>query len=329
MRELIDLFILDLFQGLYLSIQDQLSVFLNDAQALTAIFMLLYLSYKAYEMMVGDEGLEIMPLLRPFGLALVIIFWVEFIDLIRYPLNIVTEKSRSLFYTRVSEVDALQIERLELIETVSQQIIQRSAELEELKEADDEKWYEKIGVDFSSLFDSIKGYYAILISRARFHIIQFLEFLVVTFFQVCSYLVFFLQVIFSGILVLFGPFAFAFSVLSGFRDAYIHWIARFISVGLYSSIAYIIMSIAFVIVEYGMQREIDLLKYVLENEMAFLAYISAYDGGSNFLIISLLVGGLTMLCIPVIATWIITTSGVGHAMGNMARGAAILTSSMR
>jgi hypothetical protein len=111
-------------------------------------------------------------------------------------------------------------------------------------------------------------------------------------------------------------------VLPGFRDAYIHWIARYLSVSLYSTIGYIVMALCMVVVQYGIERETELLRYVLSNEVAFILYVSQNDGGANFFIISLLLGAMVMLTIPVISTWIISTSGVSQAIGQMAMGAS-------
>ena len=36
-------------------------------------------------MMVGDKQLEIMPLLRPFGLAMIIIWWGAFVKMVAFP----------------------------------------------------------------------------------------------------------------------------------------------------------------------------------------------------------------------------------------------------
>ena len=322
MREIIDKNILDLFQGLFLAITDHLSVFINDAQALTAIFMLLYFGIKAYGMMVADEPLQIMPLLRPFGLAMVIIMWGSFIGLINYPAQYISDKSKGLFQYRIEKVDAVMQQRMALIDSVGRRLIESSAEVEQVKDGSkDEDWMEVLGIDFDALFDQMKGYFILITAKMRFFFLQAVEFLVITIFQVLSYLVFFVQIIFAGILILLGPFAFAFSVLPGFKDAYIQWIARYISVSLYSTIGYIVMSMSMVVVQYGIEREIELLRYVLGNEAAFILYVSHNDGGSFFFIVSLLIGGLTMLTIPVISTWIISTSGVSHAISQMTLGA--------
>ena len=122
-------------------------------------------------------------------------------------------------------------------------------------EVKDKKWYD-FSIDFSAIGDKIAGLYVYVVAKVKMIMFNIIEFIVVTFWQVCTYFVFFLQIIFTGILVILGPLAFAFSVLPAFRDAYIQWIARFVSVSLYSCIAYIVLSISLVVMQYGIEREI-------------------------------------------------------------------------
>src|SRR5690554_6800237 len=71
--------------------------FIADAQALCAIFMLVFFAIKTYEMMAGDKQLEVMPLLRPFGLVMVILWWPTFTRVVAYPTDIVANKTEVLF----------------------------------------------------------------------------------------------------------------------------------------------------------------------------------------------------------------------------------------
>ncbi|AKD01910.1 plasmid transfer protein [Pontibacter korlensis] len=323
MRELIDKAIFDLFDGLFFHIQDLVGVFLYDAQALCAISMLLYFGLEAYKMMAGDAPLRIMPLLRPFALTLVIVFWPGFIDAVNLPLQLVNDQAKGMYGAQVDQVEDLHRERLALVDSVARKLSESSAEFERVeREASDASWYETMGIDLQPLFNKMKGYYLMLMAKLHFTAMMVAEWVVISIFQVCAYMIYFLQIIFAGILVILGPFSFALSVLPGFRDSYLTWIARYISVGLYSGLGYIIMSIAFVLVKYGLMKEIDILKAVLESEELFIAYVSFPSGGISFYIVSLLVGGLAMLTIPIISTWIVHTTGVGNAISAMAGGAA-------
>ncbi|UZR99617.1 plasmid transfer protein [Chondrinema litorale] len=321
MREIIDEGMLDLLGGMYSSMEISYLFFAAEVQGLCAIFMFLHFGVKSYGMMVGDQRLQVLPLLRPFAIAMVVIFWGQFVSIINEVTGIITNTSKVVFEMKVSTIDALQLERMELIDDIATKLIESSAELENVQESDDESWYETLGVDFSSLLDPIKGYYIIIISKFRFMLVQLIEFLVLTIFQVSTYIVFFLQAIFSAVLVTFGPFSFAISILPAFKDAYVHWLSRFVAVALYSAIGYLVLFLSLTIVQYGMMQEIEFLKYVMDNEAAFIAYVSSNDGGTSFYIIGLLLGSLGMLSVPVISTWIVATSGVGSAITGALHGA--------
>ncbi|WP_257213912.1 hypothetical protein [Sphingobacterium sp. 1.A.5] len=61
--------VMHFLKGMKNTIWTHFDTFITDAQALAAIFMLIFFAIKSYEMMAGDKKMEIMPLLRPFGLA--------------------------------------------------------------------------------------------------------------------------------------------------------------------------------------------------------------------------------------------------------------------
>ncbi|TPE39716.1 plasmid transfer protein [Pontibacter mangrovi] len=323
MRELIDQAVFELFDELFGHIQELVGVFLYDAQALCAVCMLLYFGLEAYKMMAGDARLRVIPLLRPFALTLVVVFWPAFIDTVNMPLQVVNHQAKGLYASQVDQVEDLHRERLALVDSVARQLTESSAEFERIEaEASDASWYETMGIDLQPLFDKMKGYYLMLLAKLHFAAMMVVEWCVLTVFQCCAYIVYFLQIVFAGILVILGPFSFALSVLPGFKDAYLTWIARYISVGLYSGLGYLVMSISFVLVKFGLMKEIDVLRAVLSDPELFMAYVSFPSGGISFYLVSLLVGGLSMLTVPVISTWIVRTTGVSAAVGTVAGGAA-------
>ena len=259
MNELIDKFLFELFDGLRDKTTVLFGEFIADAQALAAIFMLLYFGVESFKMMSGDKKLEIIPLLRPFALGLVLMFWIPFINLISYPGELLTAQSKAMFTNQIDEVELLSRNRYALIDSVAVELLHTSLEVERAEnEVKDKKWYD-FSIDFSAIGDKIAGLYVYVVAKVKMIMFNIIEFIVVTFWQVCTYFVFFLQIIFTGILVILGPLAFAFSVLPAFRDAYIQWIARFVSVSLYSCIAYIVLSISLVVMQYGIEREIEIL----------------------------------------------------------------------
>lgn len=333
MNELLDPHLFDLFTGLQMKTTKIFGAFVGDAQALAAIFMLLYFGLESFKLMTGDKKLEMMSLLRPFALGLVLMLWVipgkekdsGFVGVISYPGQVLTAQAKGLYEDQLLNVEMLSRNRYALIDSVAMELMQTSLEVERAEnEAKDKKWYE-FGIDFSAIGDKLAGLYVYVIAKFKMIMFNIIEFLVVTFWQVCTYFVFFIQIIFTGILVALGPLAFAFSVLPAFRDAYIQWLARFVSVSLYSCIGYIVLYLSLIVMEYGIEREIEILEYALSNEAAFVMYVAMTSGGVNSFILTAILGGLGMLTIPFVSTWIVSTTGIGQAVGGMVGGAVMAT----
>jgi hypothetical protein len=323
MNELFDRNLLDLFQGLWAKSVDDWDLFIVDAQALACVFMLLYFAAKAYPMMAGDKPLELMPLLRPFALALVIIFWVEFVTTITYPFDTITNTARGKFYEQLDDIEALARHRYALIDSVSMELITTSLEVERAEDENrsmGEKILSAVGIDLEEIANRISGLWLLVQARLKFTFCMLIERIVIIFFQFCTYIVFFLQIIFASVMVILGPIAFALSVLPAFRDTYIYWLSRYIGISLYSAVGYVILSVSLLILEYGLEKEIEILQYVLNNEAAFFMYVTKMSGDITLFVVTALVGGVSMLTVPVVSTWIVQTSGAGQAIGTMAGG---------
>src|ERR1700749_5008561 len=91
--------------GLKASIWTHFDLFIGDAQALAAIFMIIFFAIKSYEMMSGDKELEVMPLLRPFGLAMVILWWGAFVKVVAFPTDLVAGQTQQMFNSEQSTVN--------------------------------------------------------------------------------------------------------------------------------------------------------------------------------------------------------------------------------
>lgn len=313
---LIDQDMLDLIEGLYDTMSRQHIRYVVFAQMLCALFMFLYFSMEAYKMMVGDKRLEIMPLLRPFALSMVIMLWGSFVEIIKKPASLLADAERSSFIKGLETLEKESRQRYALIDEVGKKLVETSAETERTAQQMNNTTtgdFFGIGESLDKLWDKLKGYYLLVVSRFRFIGHQLIEFVAVTFFQVCTYAVFFLQAIFGSILIILGPLSFAFSILPGYRDAYLNWIARFISVSLYSVIAYLVLNMAIEVVRLGILQELAALNRVKDDPEAFVMYVATSSGSIGSFIVSILVAAIGMLTIPSISTWIINTSGVTNA----------------
>lgn len=321
--------------GLKNSIWTHFDLFIGDAQALAAIFMIIFFAIRSYEMMVGDKKMEIMPLLRPFGLAMVILWWGAFVKMVAFPTDLVANQTEQMFNSVQGTVDGLRFTRAGLMVQVADSLYSYQAQAD-VAEKESDTWY---GQAWNSVTSTIKQGISTVISPLmelknrltvgmQLLLTQLLELLGIWILRIAVYIVFMIQIIYSSILIILGPFSVAASILPAFRDSFSTWIARFVSVNLYSGIAYLIMYLCGLMQEYALQSEISKYQALVGSNgtTADMARFAAFAGNGilsfGTVIIVFVIGAICMFTVPSISTWIISTSGITSATSSAGRGAA-------
>lgn len=324
MLRIIDDRVIRLFEQLYSAMLKDASFFVADAQILAALFTFLYMGILGYGMLSGDKKLEIMPILRPFAIGLVIIFWIPFLSVINAPLSGIENKARNKFILQNTEIQIIAEKRYALMDSVAHAMADVKVELDEGGEEVEDSWYSGITDIGSGFFKDAKSLYFRIQNQIRFMLKDTIEFICLSIFQIAVYGVLFIKTIFLFILAVLGPFSFAFSILPGYRDAYISWISRYISVYLYGTITYLVIWMSLNFVKFSMNFEIEFFTQLLNpqngtREAALMLYMTSSTGADvTMYLVALIVGAMCILAVPVIATWIIPTSGAGQAIGKMA-----------
>lgn len=321
-------------KGLKDSVWTHFDLFINDAKALSAIFMIIFFAIKSYEMMVGDKQLEIMPLMRPFGLAMVILWWGTFVKIIAFPTDVVAIQTEKMFNSEQTTVNKLRINRANLMFAVVNSLYTYEAQTQ-VAEKESDTWY---GQAWNSVTSTVKQGISSVVSpllelKNRLQVglqllfTQMLELIGIWILRIAVYVIFMIQIIYSTILVILGPFAVAVSILPAFRDSFSTWIARFVSVNLYSGIAYLIMYLIGLMQEFAMTSEISKYKELvgekgLDANLEKMA-VFAGNGVLSFgtVIIVFIIGAICMFTVPSISTWIISTSGISSATSTFGRSA--------
>lgn len=321
-------------KGLKDSVWTHFDLFINDAKALAAIFMIIFFAIKSYEMMVGDKQLEIMPLMRPFGLAMVILWWGTFVKVIAFPTDVVTIQTEQMFNSQQTTVNNLRINRANLMLAVANSLYTYEAQTQ-VAEKESDTWY---GQAWDSVTSTVKQGISSVVSPLlelknrlqvglQLLITQMLELIGIWILRIAVYVIFMIQIIYSTILIILGPFAVAVSILPAFRDSFSTWIARFVSVNLYSGIAYLIMYLTGLMQEFAMTSEISKYKELvgekgLDANLEKMA-VFAGNGVLSFgtVIIVFIIGAICMFTVPSISTWIISTSGISSATSTFGRSA--------
>lgn len=329
--------------GMKDSIWTHFDLFINDAKALAAIFMIIFFAIKSYEMMSGDKQLEVMPLLRPFGLTMVIIWWGGFVRMVAFPTDLVALETEAMFASEQTNVNNLRYDRAEYMLKVANALYSFQAE-SEVAEKESDTWY---GEAWDSVTSTVKEGISTVVTplielKNRLSIgmqlllTQFLELLAIWILRLAVYVIFILQIIYSSILIILGPFAVAASILPAFRDSFSTWVARFISVNLYSGIGYLIMYIMALMQKYALSSEIAKYKELLGPDGTgggSLAKLTVFAGNGvlsfGTVITVFLIGACCMFTVPSISTWIISTSGITSAASSFGRGSSTVVSAAK
>jgi hypothetical protein len=326
-------------KGMKDSIWTHFDLFITDAKVLAAIFMIIFFAVKSYEMMAGDKKLEVMPLLRPFGLTMIILWWGAFVKVVAFPTDLVTMKTEEMFMSEQTNINNLRFTRADLMIKVANSLYTFQAQ-SEVAEKESDTWY---GEAWDSVTSTVKEGISTVVSPLiemknrlaigmQLLVTQLLELIGLWILRIAVYIVFIIQIIYSSILIILGPFAVAVSILPAFRDSFSTWVARFVSVNLYSGIAYLVMYIMALMQKYALTSEISKYKELvgpdgkagsMEKMMWF-----AGNGVLSFgtVITVFFIGAICMFTVPSISTWIISTSGISSAASSFGRGSVTVVS---
>lgn len=330
-----DWFMKDFLSGYKTMVWAEYATFIDTARLLGGLMAIVYFAIKSYEMMTGDKELEIMPLLRPFGLCLVIIYWGAFIDMVSIPTTIIANVASQKYEAQQQRINKLRISRATYQYAMINSLYKVSAETSLAADQSSDFMSDPLGSISSTVKDGLstvvnpilelKEKFNIAISLA---ITQALEILALWILRIAVYSIFMIQIIYSGVLIMLGPFSVAMSILPMFKDSFSTWISRFISVNLYLGVAFIILFVCGILQEFALTSEIQKFKEIVTEtgtvvSMEKLLYLRT-NGIMSFgvVIVTFIISAIAIFTVPSISTWIVSTSGATSAVSTMGRGAS-------
>lgn len=319
--------------------KDEWDSLISIGQAIAGLAALLYLGNIGWQMMAGEREWDIIPMLRPFAIALVLANWVAFTDVIRLPLKAMTEFTKDGFEETQINLAMTRMVRFkkqqQVIDVVYEERGRLMAEMEQQKAGNEVMADKGLDIIGSGISNIMSGFYE---TYLRFQISfqlamgSMLENLGLVILRVCVYAIFFIQLIFSSILIIVGPIAIGLSVFPMFASSFSTWVARFININLYQFMAYIVLKIGSLLQTFAYEAEID--RY---NQMIFedgtiksesLILMFSGSGIMSFLlvVVCFIISGIGVLCVPTLANYVVSAgSNSGMMSKAKAAGKAIAT----
>ncbi len=283
---------------------DQLSAITELCFLLCGLFSFGYFANILMKTWAKGEPIELLPLLKPFVIGVITINFTlvyNSVDSLFDPINSYTEK--------ISQHDNLEYQ-------------QKSKELSEIK-----KTYQLAEKKVKSESGFWKGIFGINSATSFFDnlyinvmdlLLNAVEYIAAIAFGAVKLTIRAINIAFRIVLIIFGPFAFALSILPIFKKNWIGWLSKYINVCLFIPIANLMDVIIQQLNATLMQQHIEIYRQALDQ----LSYdVTSLDSSLTTITISYIIFLLTFivlyLMIPSIASYIVNASGMESLTGGI------------
>ena len=241
---------------------------LQMCMALAALFAIIMAAGMAYKMMVKKEPLDVMKLFKPLAVAIIMSWWYPpadtgitnsgsswcVLDFLSYIPNAIGSYTHDLY-----QAEALQI--TDKFEEVQQLIYVRDTMYTSLQAQADiarsgtmdpalvESTMEQTGVDEVTEMekDASRLWFTSLVSGATVCLDKIVMVIALIVYRIGWWATIYCQQILLGMLTIFGPIQWAFSLLPKWEGAWAKWLTRYLTVHFYGAMLYFVGLFYFVI----------------------------------------------------------------------------------
>ena len=303
-------------------------------QAIGGFGALCYMGYLGWQMQEGARPWEVTPMIRPTIIAFILMYWGAFTSMIQYPLQSLAEPGIALFQDIEKDANDLRVERFKKQSQILEVLIKTQAEeeakqetLDKLEKKADDSWFD---IDVDKLLAPAKEWYMKMEFKIQKTLSEIIEAVSLTILRVCTYLIFFIQKIWSYVLLVLGPIAIGMSLIPGFENSFSNWVTKFININLYSFITYTIINIGQQLIMSGYQMELDRYALIIDSAgVADMNTLRVYVQNSGMMYTALfpcvayIITGIGILMVPSIADSIVSAGGAGIMSKGKAAGGTV------
>lgn len=332
---------MEVFTKLDTSIEDSATGASLVGRAIGGCGALMYLGYIGWQMAAGDREWEITPMLRPIFIGSILIYWMGFVNLIRKPFEAISNPGEAIFSQVEDEVNDLRVEKFMKQQQILDFVIAKKAEedakqevIDKTSEDADDSWFD-VSEGLDKLIQPVKEWSIRFEFKMQKLVSECIEFCSLSILRICVYLIFFIQKIWSYILIVLGPIAVGMALIPGFENSLFNWVSKFININLYTFISYTIINIGQQLIASSYEMEIERYDTLLTNGMvtnmdALMVYVSnsGFIYSMLFSCVAYIVTGIGVLMTPTIADAIVTAGGAGSA-SKMKSAASKMASSVK
>ena len=306
---------------------------LEMCMALGAMFAIIMAAGMAYKMMVKGEPFDVLKILRVLGIAIVMFWWyphggsgASVLGVLAYVPNCIGSYTHDLY-----EIEAAQVQ--EKFDQLHEPLKQRQDSIMKYQEIAEtvKNGMQKEGVTditqyvgYQALTDSQKkaAKFFIQSTYAGFMIglDKFVMFLALIVFRVGWWGTIFCQQVLLGMLTIFGPLQWAFSILPKWEGAWAKWITRYLTVHFYGAMLYFVGFYVLLLFDIVLSIQYENLHAILDG--GFSGYLQNAFMTAGYLLIASLVALKCLNLVPDLAAWMIPEGDTAFSTRNFGEGVA-------
>ncbi len=294
-------------------------------------------AYEAWMMILGRRGMDVMKLLRIFGLALCITFSGIICKTLRTPGLSLERSTHFMALVQNKRLDQMQIKVALKQKEYLDSLRSKQAQQEEQKAAQDAATEDGIMDKIKNAIDNLglsiqnqaKQVAVIVETKASEFANMIIRFIGEIIFQMMYYGMFIAQRVFMSVMALFCPIVFAMSIAPPWRNAWSQWVSKYVTLSLWGFIIYLVVYYIDYLLWCTMQSDIKAYDELIKGKNINTGdSIGAFGfqalGTTCMYVVGCLAGAKILGMVPEVASWLIpggVSSSAGSTVSGLAGGA--------
>ena len=316
---------------------------LQMCMALAALFAIIMAAGMAYKMIVKKEPLDVMKLFKPLAVAVIMSWWYPpadtgmnrsgsswcVLDFLSYIPNAIGSYTHDLY-----QAEALQI--TDKFEEVQQLIYVRDTMYTNLQAQADiarsgtldpslvESTMEQTGVDEVTAMekDASRLWFTSLVSGATVCLDKIVMVIALIVYRIGWWATIYCQQILLGMLTIFGPIQWAFSLLPKWEGAWAKWMTRYLTVHFYGAMLYFVGFYVLLLFDIVLCIQVENLTAITTDEQTMAAYLQNSFFSAGYLMAASIVALKCLNLVPDLAAWMIPEGDTAFSTRNFGEGVA-------
>ena len=316
---------------------------------LGALFALIMAAGMAYKMMVKGEPFDVLKILRALGIATVMMCWYGnpmagmrgmvsdgyvfdggVLDMLAYIPNCIGSYTHDLY-----EIEALQVEQKYkeltplLVQRDSLQLKYQSefttadAHVNSSEGSETANEVSDVNSATTSQKDAKKAATQATLAGTMILMDKIILFVSLIIYRIGWWATIFIQQIMLGMLTIFGPIQWAFSLLPKWEGAWAKWLTRYLTVHFYGAMLYFVGFYVLLLFDIVISIQVDQLEQIVsDNGAHYTAYIKDIFLTAGYLLVAAVVSLKCLNLVPDLAAWMIPEGDVSFAARSFGEGVA-------